>query len=268
MHDEPTDPSETIRMLTDSASAVVSVDRSLSRIRAARFQSPGFSRDTWGAMAGLGWLGLRVGEAAGGLDLGVREAVALARVLGGGLVPEPYLASLFALDLLEAAGLNLDMAPVLSGDVIVLPAWQAAPDAPDPKAGVTVCGGRLTGIKIAIPSGAELFVVTARDGIALVPRDAQGLTITGIAMHDGTFRETLTFDAVACEVHPCAAMDKCLHDAMLLQAAYLQGAAARAFEITLDHLRMRTQFDLPIGSFRRCSTARPRSRSSWSLRAR
>lgn len=249
MHHGHTYPSETIRMLTDSASAVVPVDGSLNRIRAARFQSPGFSHDTWGAMADMGWLGLRVGEAAGGLDLGLPEAVALARVLGGGLVPEPYLASLFALDLMEAAGLHLGMAAVLAGDMIVLPAWQSAPDAMDPKAGVMVSGGRLSGTKVAVPAGADRFVVTTRDGVALVPRDAEGLTITGIAMHDGTFRETLTFDAVACEVHPCAGMENSLYEAMLLHAACLHGAAARAFEITLDYLRTRTQFEVPIGSF-------------------
>ena len=59
----------------------------------------------------------------------------------------------------------------------------------------------------------------------------------------------LTFDAVHCEVHRCASVVDCLYDAMLLHARLLQGTAERAFEITLDYLRTRKQFDAAIGSF-------------------
>ena len=82
MSQEPEDSAENVRMLTDSASAVVPADGSLDRVRAARFQPPGFSRDDWETMVDMGWLGLRVGEEAGGLGLGMREAVALSRVSG------------------------------------------------------------------------------------------------------------------------------------------------------------------------------------------
>jgi alkylation response protein AidB-like acyl-CoA dehydrogenase len=38
-------------------------------------------------------------------------------------------------------------------------------------------------------------------------------------------------------------------EATLATAAYLLGVMSRAFEITLDYLRVRKQFDKPIGSF-------------------
>lgn len=246
---EPDDTVENIRMLSESASAVVPDDGSLHRIRAARFQFPGFSGEVWTTLTEMGWLGLRIGEHAGGLDLGVREAMALSRILGAGLVPEPFLPSLFALGLLEAANAEDRIGAVIGGEVIVVPAWQSAPNAMDLSGGVTVTGGRLNGTKIAVAAGADLFVVTTPDSLALVPCDAEGLTINPLQMQDGTFRSKLQFDAVPCETHPCASMQGCFYEAMLLHAGFLQGTAERAFDITLEYLRTRTQFDVPIGSF-------------------
>ncbi len=236
-------------MLSESASAVVPDDGSLDRIRAARFQFPGFSRDVWTTIAEMGWLGLRVGEGAGGLGLGVREAMALSRGLGAGLVPEPFLSSLFALSLMEAAQVEDRIQAVMGGDTIVVPAWQSAPNALDTAGGVSVSDGRLHGTKVAVAAGADVFAVTTLEGLALVPGDADGLTITPVQMQDGTFRVELKFDGVACETHPCASMQECLREAMLLHAGFLHGTAERAFEITLTYLRTRTQFDVPIGSF-------------------
>jgi alkylation response protein AidB-like acyl-CoA dehydrogenase len=249
MQQEPDDTVENNRMLIESASAVVPDDGSLDRIRAARFQAPGFSREVWTTLTDMGWLGLRVGEAAGGLGLGVREGLALSRVLGAGLVPEPYLPNLLALSLMEAAKVGDRIEAVMGGDVIIVPAWQSAPNVMDLTGGVVVTGGRLNSAKIAVAAGADLFAVTTPDGVALVPCDAEGLTINPLQMQDGTFRSELQFDAIPCETHPCASMQGCLYEAMLLHAGFLQGTAERAFDITLEYLRTRTQFDVPIGSF-------------------
>ena len=158
MSQEPDDPAESIRMLTESAIAMVPTDGSLDHIRAARFTHPGFARDGWATLVEMGWLHLRISEGAGGLGLGRREAVALSRVLGGGLVPEPYLAALFALDLMEAAGCLDGIEPVLEGASIVVPAWQSSLNSMDPLVGVTVSEGRLTGEKVAVSAGADAFV--------------------------------------------------------------------------------------------------------------
>ncbi len=87
------------------------------------------------------------------------------------------------------------------------------------------------------------------EGLALVPCDADGLTVKRMRMHDGTFREDLHFDAIPCEIHECETMQDCLYEAMLLHAGFLQGTAERAFDMTLEYLRLRKQFDAPIGSF-------------------
>lgn len=249
MQQVPDDTAENIRLLSESASAVVPDDGSLDRIRAARFQGSGYSRDVWRTFADMGWLGLRVGEGAGGSAIGVSEAIALTRLLGAGLVPEPFLPGLFALSLMESAGVEDRIGAAVRGDEIVVPAWQSAPNAMDTAGGVSVTGGRLNGSKIAVVAGADVFAVTTASGLALVPGDAEGLGITQVQMHDGTFRAELHFDAVACDIHACPSMQDCLYEALLLHAGFLQGTAERAFDITLDYLRTRYQFDVPIGSF-------------------
>lgn len=242
---------ENVRMLTESAGAVVPEDGSLNRVRAARFTEPGFSREVWATIVEMGWLGICVGEEAGGYGLGLREAVALTGLLGKGLVPEPVIPATLALRLLEQAGADAIPGEALAGESVLVAAWQATPDSLDPTAGVAVADGRLTGTKIAVVggAGADLFAVTTPAGVALVPRDAEGLTVTAVLMHDGTFHARLAFAGVPCAVLACPDMDASLHEAVLLHAGYLLGLSEQAFEITLDYLRIRKQFEVPIGSF-------------------
>ncbi|MCA8932957.1 MAG: acyl-CoA dehydrogenase family protein [Rhodospirillaceae bacterium] len=242
---------ENVRMLTESAGAVVPADGTLARVRAARFTEPGFSREVWATIVEMGWLGICLGEEAGGYGLGLREAVALTGLLGKGLVPEPVIPATLALRLLEQAGADAIPGEVLAGESVLLAAWQATPDGLDPRAGVEVAGGRLTGTKIAVAggAGADAFAVTTPVGVAVVPCDAEGLSVTPLLMHDGTFHARLDFAAVPCAVLACPDMEASLYEAVLLHAGYLLGLSEQAFEITLDYLRIRKQFEVPIGSF-------------------
>ncbi|MCB2101442.1 MAG: acyl-CoA dehydrogenase family protein, partial [Rhodobacterales bacterium] len=249
MEPETEDWVENVRMLAESARAVVPADGTLGRVRAARFIEPGFSPDVWATIVEMGWLGIRLREDFGGLDLGVREAVALSEILGGGLVPEPVLPAILALGLLTEAGQGAAIDSALGGETLVMPAWQATPDGLDPADGVTVSGGRLRGAKIAVAggAGADLFAVTTAQGLALVPRDAAGLTVTAQSLHDGTFQARLDFDDVAVDLQPCAAMADLLSEALLLHAGFLLGMSERAFAVTLEYLRVRKQFGVAIG---------------------
>ena len=70
MEPETEDWVENVRMLAESARAVVPADGTLGRVRAARFTEPGFSPDVWATIVEMGWLGIRLREDFGGLDLG------------------------------------------------------------------------------------------------------------------------------------------------------------------------------------------------------
>ena len=121
------DRGESLRMIRDSAAGLAPRTGDLRRIRALRFTEPGFDREVWRQMCEMGWPGLLVSEDFGGSGLGVQEFCALTEELGASLVPEPLIAAAFAAMLLPADHLGA----VLSGDRIVLPAWQEKPHSID-----------------------------------------------------------------------------------------------------------------------------------------
>jgi alkylation response protein AidB-like acyl-CoA dehydrogenase len=139
---------------------------------------------------------------------------------------------------------------ILSGDMIVIPAWQERAATLDTGPDTTVAGGRANGKKLFIPmaAGADAFLVSGRDGLGLVERDAPGVTLTIDRTQDGGNFGTLSLaDA------PCAPIEgdiaAALEEATLATSAYLLGAMDRVFAMTVDYLKTRVQFGKPIGSF-------------------
>lgn len=238
---------ENVRMLRDSVAAVVPQGGGgLQRVRGLRFGMPGFDRDVWRQMAGMGWVGLRVPEAVGGAGLGMVEACALVEALGGGLVPEPLAPCMAVAPLLPADVL----ARVLEGGAVVVPAWQERADAVEPGADTVAEGGRVTGRKVFVPmgAGADLFLVAVRGGAVLIEAGAAGVSMAAAHTQDGGHCVTLRLDGAACR-DAGAGMQEALDDAALLTAAALLGVMERAFAMTLDFMRTRKQFGRAIGSF-------------------
>src|SRR3984957_15518012 len=136
------DRSESLRMIRDSAAGLAPRTGDMRRIRGLRFTEPGFDRDVWRQMCEMGWPGLMVSEDHGGSGLGMREFCALTEELGASLMPEPLITAAMAARLLPESHLS----DVLTGDRIVLPAWQEAPHSIDTATGGTVSSnGKVTG---------------------------------------------------------------------------------------------------------------------------
>jgi len=240
------DQLEHLTMLKDSAAAIAPRKGDLGRIRALRFTEPGFDRGTWRQMCEMGWLGLGIPEDDGGSGLGAREFCGLAEELGAALVPEPLIAAAMAARLLPADHLP----EVLAGERIVLAAWQEAPGSLAPTGQTTLRDGRLTGRKLFIPmaAGADAFVVTLPGGLALVERDARGVSLETQPTQDGCNVGTLVLDGAPAEAIDGDATEALEH-AVMATAAYLSGLMDRAFAITLDYLKTREQFGRKIGAF-------------------
>jgi len=237
---------ENLRMLRDSAAAIAPRGGDLARIRALRFTRPGFDRATWREICGMGWVGLRVPEENGGAGLGMGEACALAEELAAGLVPEPLAAASLA-----AASLPSSVLPrVLTGERIVLPAWQERPDTLSPGEATVLRDGRLEGRKLFIPmaAGADAFLVAVRDGLALVEADAPGVAVEVVETQDGCHLGTLVLTGAPATAVPGDLLGA-IEDATLVTAAGLLGIMKRSFAMSLDYLRTRKQFGKPIGSF-------------------
>lgn len=135
----------------------------------------------------------------------------------------------------------------MTGAEVIVTAWQDAPGSIGWQGGAE--GGALTGRKVAVQgaAGADLFAVLTSAGVAVLPRAS--VTVTEAATLDGGQLCAVAFDRAEAQLHPCPAAQSVLEDATLAHSAYLLGLSERALEITLDYLRIREQFEKPIGSF-------------------
>jgi alkylation response protein AidB-like acyl-CoA dehydrogenase len=240
------DPLEHLQMLKDSAAAIAPRTGDLKRVRALRFTEPGFDRSTWREMCEMGWLGLRIPEDAGGSGLGSREFCGLAEELGAGLVPEPLIPAAMAAQLLPPDHL----ATVLGGDRVILPAWQEKPNSIEPIGETVLRNGRLNGRKMFVPmaAGADAFLVTVPGCLALVERDAPGVSLDIQQTQDGGNVATLILDAAPADAIE-GDVSEALEHAIMASSAYLLGLMDRAFTMTLDYMKTREQFGRKIGSF-------------------
>jgi alkylation response protein AidB-like acyl-CoA dehydrogenase len=228
------EPLAHLRMIKDGASGAARKG-DLKRIRALRFTDPGFDRTTWRAMCAKGCLGMEP-----------RAFCELAEAFGADLVPEPLIPAVMAAQLLPPEHLS----PVMTGERIVLPAWQEQPGSLDLVGKTVLRDGKLDGQKRFIPmaAGADAFLVTVPGGLALVERDAPGVTVRTQRTEDGGHLGTLIVDnapAQAIEGDASAALEY----SIMASSAYLLGLMNRALEITLDFVKVREQSRQRGGSF-------------------
>ncbi|MFL5843510.1 MAG: acyl-CoA dehydrogenase family protein [Solirubrobacteraceae bacterium] len=219
-------------------------------------------------IAALGWLGVEVPEAHGGLGAGAPELMVLLEECGRALVPVPVLApAALGVGALLAAPepLQAEWLPRLAaGDAVVT----AALGGPDGVPGTLGVSARADGERVVLSgvSGfvcdlpvADAVVVAAAEegggiGLFLVPAGTPGVTVEPLRVHDRTRslgRLVLGGVAVAREqrVGSRAVAELLVDRGALAVAAESVGGADRVLEITLEHLRAREQFGRPLGSF-------------------
>ncbi len=240
---------DSIRMIRDSAAAIAPPGGDLKRVRDLRFTDPGFDPAVLRQIGELGWIGLRVPEAQGGAGLGMGEMCALAEALGAGLAPEPLIHAALSAGLLAAAGDRSLLPRVLSGEALVLTAWQERADTLEVHASPD--GARRF---LPMAGGADSFLVPVREGggVALYAQPAAGADLTIERTQDGGTFGTLRPDLakasrIADDID--AVLPGLLDDAALATAASLLGGMERAFAMTLDYLKTRQQFGKIIGTF-------------------
>ena len=127
---------EQLTMLRESAMDVVQRGANMKHLRERRGTLPGYDPAYLRQMAELGWLGLLVPEAHGGLGLGLTEMAALLQELGKGLMADPLPAVALATRVLvhcpqwAAAGGHL--AALARGEALPAVAWQEGLGGIDP----------------------------------------------------------------------------------------------------------------------------------------
>jgi len=259
-------------MLADSVADYCRRSDPVARLRGLRDSATGFDRAAWTEMAELGWMGVIVPEAHGGLGLSIGDYAIVARGAAAALVPEPLTAAMVATAAIAESGnetLKADLLPrIVSGELIPALAWQETIgdiDSAQIAATIAVDGARaaLSGRKRFVigGAGADGYVVSARDadGPALywVPATSAGLRLTPQRLADGRPVIDLVLDAapvsgaqrLASGESALRALSVAVDHGNFAISAELLGLSQRALDMTLDYLRTRTQFSKPIGAF-------------------
>jgi alkylation response protein AidB-like acyl-CoA dehydrogenase len=242
-------------MIANTAKAFFAENATGERTRAAMAGS-GVDAALWQAFTGeLGLAGVAIPEAFGGVGLGMIELAILAEEAGRHTAALPLLASLgLAAPAILAGGNDEQKARLLprlaSGELIA--SFAAANSDTEP--GATLSDGILTGAALHVPHGAsaDLFVVVAANGVAMVERGAPGLGITPLTSMDQTRPYArLDFGGVAAEMlaDPHAATNAAFTTGWLALAADALGGAQACLDRTVAYARERVQFGRAIGSF-------------------
>lgn len=242
---------EVERLLVESVMRWASHVGGVAHARALRDKGGAFDPSVWQQMADQGWTAVCVPEPRGGLGLGIRHACLLLEAVGRVLLPEPLVTSLAASHLLsrmdEVGAKHLEM--LSHGDHTYVPVVQPSIEfplrlahVPDVHPGsVLLIGGRHKGD----------YVVAALESAA-----------TGVEVHHETCVDGTTLSDVSCSMAARRQLDvlytgekaaelfsQALDALSLGYGAYLVGLMDEALSITVDYMRTRRQFGVPIAEF-------------------
>lgn len=242
-------------MLRDMAREWTDNESPVSAFRRLRDSGiEGFDPDKWAAIADMGWAGIVVGEDHGGSDFGYVSLGLVAEQLGRNLVASPLLSTALAA---TAIGLgDADVAKALwlprlaTGAAIGVLAIAEGP-VPDAPPLSVARDGMLQGSKtfVADAAQADLFVVSAQDGLYLVEKGA-GVDLAHRQLVDSRSYANLQFEsAVATRLGGTELTAAIVDRAAAVTAAEMLGMAESAFEQTLSYLKQRVQFGQILSTF-------------------
>jgi len=243
----------------------------------ATVQHVGVDREpgaAWAKLAEIGAIGVLFPHEAGGYGEGAFDVVNVFEVLGRErLVDQPFLPVLLAGAMLSVSGPHRALfQALLEGEAVVTLAHCEADGAWEPEY-VTTRARRhgdawvLDGIKAGVPHGgqARFMIATARvsgasadaDGIGafLVPMDHEGVRVRAYPEIDGGQAAEVHLNAVAvggdaligAPGQAFEMLETSLAWGVLALCAQAVGAMDRLMEATIEYLKVRCQFDVPIG---------------------
>ncbi len=273
------DLSEEQQLLSDTIKRFIATHYTFDA-RSKILGSPtGYSEDVWSALAEMGVLGLPFASEYGGFGGTAVDAMIVMEAIGEGLLVEPYLATVaLGGQFVARAGTKEQQAQVLPA---LIQGKRKMAFAHTERGGrydlgqvamrARRAGDRfaLDGEKCVVLHGgcADTLVVSARTsggdtdaaGISLflVDRTASGVSVKESRTLDNLRVADITFSGVTVpstallgrEGDALAVIEEVVDYATALACAEAVGAIRFANEATLDYLKTRRQFGVPIGSF-------------------
>ncbi|NVJ69616.1 MAG: acyl-CoA/acyl-ACP dehydrogenase [Alphaproteobacteria bacterium] len=262
------------QLLKESAEGFFAEKAPISQIRSLRDNKDevGYAGHLWLAMCNMGFAGLMIDEEYDGTGFGCVGAGIVAEAMGKTLVAAPFHSScIMGAALIQAAGSaeqKKEHLPAIAfGETIVTLALDETSRHNPEATAMKVEGGKLHGLKTFVPDGhvADKIIVLARtsgqpgdrDGLSLymVDRGVPGLIVDRVVSMDSANWSKMTFEGVEAtellgeEGKAMDVLEPVLDRARIIVAAELLGIAQQTFEITMEYIKERKQFGVPIGSF-------------------
>lgn len=261
-------------MLRDTLQRFLNDTYDHEKRRAVIASDQAYDTEAFGALAELGILGALFTEEQGGFGGQGFDLAVVFEELGRGGVIEPLLPAVLTGGILADAGQSDLVEEVIAGAAIVALAQGEAASRYDLAHVETTAAAEgdsvvLNGTKTHVLFGAEAqhLVVSAREsgditdeaGISLflVPAEAAGVVVTGHPNLDGTSGATVTLNNV--KLDASARLGGAGEGYALLEAAVARGLTAltaealgameAARDLTIEYLKERKQFGIPIGKF-------------------
>src|SRR3954466_14491534 len=273
------DLSEEQRLLKESIDGLLTDSYDFDARKKYQKEKGGWSKAVWGKLAEQGLLGLPFSEDDGGFGAGAVEIMIVMEGMGKALVLEPYLPTVvIAGGFLRYGGSAAQKAAHIPGIIEGSKTFAFAQleknsryDLHDVATSAKKKGDGwiIDGEKFVVLNGesADTLVVTARTkggqrdntgiGVFLVPGNAKGVSKKGYPTQDGLHAADITFtgvevgaDAVIGEPeNGLPLIEQVVDDARIAMCAEAVGAMDESLKSTVEYLKTRTQFGVPIGSF-------------------
>lgn len=266
------------QMLKASAAEFLKEKAPVAALRKLRdTQDPqGYDTNLWQQMAEMGWASLIIPAQYGGLEFGYVGFGQLLEEMGRTLTASPMVSTVLvsanAILLAGNASQKERLLPAIgSGESIVTLALEEGKQHNPGKTALSASpkgeGYVLNGKKVFVLDGqvAHKFIVVARttdnagdeNGLTmfLVEAKAEGIAISQTPMMDSRNAATVVFDNVQVQEvlgevdQAFPVLNKTLDIACIGLSAEMLGSMREAFERTVNYLRERKQFEVPIGSF-------------------
>jgi pimeloyl-CoA dehydrogenase small subunit len=274
------DLSEEQRLLAASVDRLIEdAYGDFERRKAYQAEPRGWSAALWARYAELGLLGLPFIEADGGFGGGPVETMLVMEAIGRGLALEPYLATVVLgggfLRLGGSAAQRAQYIPRIADGSLRLAFAHSEREARYDLADVATTARRdggdyvLDGAKTLVLHGdsAEMLVVSARLaggrrerrglGLFLVDADAPGVSRRGYRTQDGLRAAEVTLSGVLVRGEAALGVpedglpliEQVVDLALAAVSAEAVGAMQTLLQMTVEYLKTRRQFGVPIGSF-------------------
>jgi alkylation response protein AidB-like acyl-CoA dehydrogenase len=266
------------KMITETVTSFVKKESPVERMRGLRDDERGWDPKVWAQMGELGWLSIPFPESVGGFGGSMVDVGLILEQLGTTLVPEPYIASvvLGGMAVLHAGTPGQQervLTPMIGGETSLALAYAERQSRYDLNDCVTKAeedggGWRLTGEKVFVLNGqaADTLVVSARvagdsrdaDGIRLflVDPKAEGVRVQNVKTMDGGRAATITMEGAQgaellgdANAEALPILEHVLDKGAAAACAEGLGVISAVHAMTVEYLKTRKQFGVPIGVF-------------------